>query len=395
MVKRVILLVSLTAPTNLATTRDAWSQQSLSSARGSYTLGSSFVERFANSANGVVWSIDPKPILKCDPDVPSEEPLIRCHRAISGSPIRNKLWFTGLATILTDLGSFQKSEAPLDFAPEIALSFGTGDSSTELLIDLGHNRVEITSAGLPTITGTLADPTLRLASLIKEARPGDSNLQAQLSRAQADLRRSIEMAETVGPFWPDCSQGAGVGEFVYYDQEPIPIERPQPSYPRGVATDAKVVVHAFVDDDGRVCFVRILHGLEPFAEYAIEAVKRWTFEPASTKGTPVGVWVEIPFEFRFSGARLDPSDRYEEPKPVSRVYPRYPEFAKEARIEGRVVLRVWVDTNGEVINVKITEGVTGLNEAAVEAIKHWKFRPARMNGKPVASSLEIPLEFHL
>ena len=74
--------------------------------------------------------------------------------------------------------------------------------------------------------------------------------------------------------------------------------------------------------------------------------------------------------------------------------PTYPEFAREAQIQGKVTLHVLVGKDGRVKNVKVIKGVTGLNEAAVDAIKKWVFKPALSNNKPVAVWVEVPMDFH-
>ncbi|MBI4364306.1 MAG: TonB family protein [Candidatus Latescibacteria bacterium] len=84
----------------------------------------------------------------------------------------------------------------------------------------------------------------------------------------------------------------------------------------------------------------------------------------------------------------------DEPVPVTQVQPAYPEFAREAQIQGKVVLHVLVGKDGRVKNVKVMRGVTGLNEAAVDAIKKWVFKPALSNNKPVAVWVEVPMDFH-
>jgi protein TonB len=84
----------------------------------------------------------------------------------------------------------------------------------------------------------------------------------------------------------------------------------------------------------------------------------------------------------------------DEPTPVTRVEPTYPEFAREAQIQGKVTLHVLVGKDGRVKNVKVIKGVTGLNEAAVDAIKKWVFKPALSNNKPVAVWVEVPMDFH-
>ncbi len=84
----------------------------------------------------------------------------------------------------------------------------------------------------------------------------------------------------------------------------------------------------------------------------------------------------------------------DEPTPVTRVEPAYPEFAREAQIQGKVTLHVLVGKDGRVKSVKVIKGVTGLNDAAVDAIKKWVFKPALSNNKPVAVWVEVPMDFH-
>ena len=84
----------------------------------------------------------------------------------------------------------------------------------------------------------------------------------------------------------------------------------------------------------------------------------------------------------------------DEPVPVTQVQPIYPEFAREAQIQGKVTLHVLVGKDGRVKNVKIIKGVKGLDEAAVYAIKKWVFKPALSNNKPVAVWVEVPMDFH-
>ncbi len=84
----------------------------------------------------------------------------------------------------------------------------------------------------------------------------------------------------------------------------------------------------------------------------------------------------------------------DEPTPIIRVEPSYPEFAREAQIQGKVTLHVLVGKDGKVKNVKVIKGVKGLDDAAVEAIKKWVFKPALSNNKPVAVWVEVPMDFH-
>ena len=84
----------------------------------------------------------------------------------------------------------------------------------------------------------------------------------------------------------------------------------------------------------------------------------------------------------------------DEPVPVTQVTPKYPEMARDAQVQGRVVLHVLVGKDGRVKNVKVIRSVKMLDEAAVAAIKQWVFKPALSNNKPVAVWVEVPMDFH-
>ena len=124
-----------------------------------------------------------------------------------------------------------------------------------------------------------------------------------------------------------------------------------------------------------------------------------TQQEISALNTPVGVSGSGKDSLVIASADDMPSEGefvyYEdEPVPVTRVEPSYPEFAREAQIQGKVTLHVLVGKDGRVKSVKVIKGVTGLNEAAVEAIKKWVFKPALSNNKPVSVWVEVPMDFH-
>jgi periplasmic protein TonB len=77
--------------------------------------------------------------------------------------------------------------------------------------------------------------------------------------------------------------------------------------------------------------------------------------------------------------------------------PDYPDSARREGREGRVLLRVLVDDQGRSKQVEInsTSGSAALDRAAAEAIKRWRFHPARYGDQPVESWLRIPIEFRL
>ncbi|HYJ32813.1 MAG TPA: energy transducer TonB [Candidatus Binatia bacterium] len=82
------------------------------------------------------------------------------------------------------------------------------------------------------------------------------------------------------------------------------------------------------------------------------------------------------------------------PTPVSKVDPVYPEMAREAQIQGQVILHVLVGKDGRVKDVKVKRSVNYLDAAATDAVKKWVFKPALSQNKPVAVWVEIPINFH-
>jgi protein TonB len=74
----------------------------------------------------------------------------------------------------------------------------------------------------------------------------------------------------------------------------------------------------------------------------------------------------------------------EEPEVLSEVKAEMPEEAKRAGVQGTVILRVEVQKDGAVRKVRVVKGLGyGLDEAALEAMKKFKFKPAKVNGQPV------------
>lgn len=81
---------------------------------------------------------------------------------------------------------------------------------------------------------------------------------------------------------------------------------------------------------------------------------------------------------------------------LRRVDPRYPETARRQGIAGEVVLRVVVEDDGAVGDVDVVAGApAGLTEAAAEAVRAWRYEPARVDGRPVSVYKTIRVRFSL
>jgi TonB family protein len=80
-------------------------------------------------------------------------------------------------------------------------------------------------------------------------------------------------------------------------------------------------------------------------------------------------------------------------KLVHSEIPRYPKDAKKAGISGTVVLKAMVAKDGSVNNLEYVSGPQGLTDAALKAVKKWKYQPMLINGNPVETSMNISVVF--
>jgi protein TonB len=85
------------------------------------------------------------------------------------------------------------------------------------------------------------------------------------------------------------------------------------------------------------------------------------------------------------------------PEPLHLVTPAYPKLARETGIEGKVFVKVVIDTQGRVVAaVVLKSDVTpAMTRAAVDAAKRCKFKPAMQRNVPVEVAVVIPFEFRL
>ena len=84
-----------------------------------------------------------------------------------------------------------------------------------------------------------------------------------------------------------------------------------------------------------------------------------------------------------------------EPKKVKDVKPAYPEDAKNAGIQGIVILETIIGTDGSIQEAKILRGVAQLDKAALDAVMQWKYTPTLLNGEPVEVIMTVTVTFTL
>jgi len=122
----------------------------------------------------------------------------------------------------------------------------------------------------------------------------------------------------------------------------------------------------------------------------------WTDPQKSAPITPGGVSKSVPPAGNSGNPQRIPiSAEVQAAKLISRVSPRYPELARQARIQGTVRLRAVIAREGTVQQLEVVSGPPILISAAIEAVKQWRYTPTLQNGEPVEVETEIDVIFSL
>jgi len=77
------------------------------------------------------------------------------------------------------------------------------------------------------------------------------------------------------------------------------------------------------------------------------------------------------------------------------VKPSYPEQAVKAGLQGAVILQAWIGKDGNIRDLKLVEGSLLLGQAAVKAVKQWRYKPYLRNGVAVEAQTYVTVNFRL
>ena len=90
------------------------------------------------------------------------------------------------------------------------------------------------------------------------------------------------------------------------------------------------------------------------------------------------------------------NDQVTRPVKISGPNPMYTEIARKARIQGVVIVEAIIAKDGSVADVKILKPLPmGLDQAAVEAVRQWRFEPATLDGRPVDVYYNLTINYRL
>jgi protein TonB len=80
---------------------------------------------------------------------------------------------------------------------------------------------------------------------------------------------------------------------------------------------------------------------------------------------------------------------------IQRVLPNYPDQARQAGLQGAVLLQAWIRKDGTVGDIKIIKGPLLLGQAAYQAVKQWRYKPYLLNGQLVEAQTYVTVNFRL
>ena len=83
------------------------------------------------------------------------------------------------------------------------------------------------------------------------------------------------------------------------------------------------------------------------------------------------------------------------PKIIVKVQPEYPPLARQVHIQGQVQIDAVLDEQGNVIEMKVVSGPPLLYQAALDALKKWKYEPTYLNDQPIAVQMIVTITFQL
>jgi len=249
-------------------------------------------------------------------------------------------------------------------------------------------------------------------------------------------------------------QGEGAAEV----KPPKLIKEVQPIYPeiaRQARVEGVVIMEATTDLYGRIAAVKVLSSIPLLNQAAVDALEQWVYEPMIVDGKPRPVVFTVTMQFKLDdkkgpqvsgavggvagaveggvsggveggvqggvvggvsggvtggvkGGGMSPQElqKYEgdavravgdikPPRLIKQVNPVYPQVARKAHVEGTVILEAKTDKEGNVVDTRILRSIPVLDQAAIDAVKQWKYEPLLIDGKPRKVLFTVTVRFVL
>lgn len=129
---------------------------------------------------------------------------------------------------------------------------------------------------------------------------------------------------------------------------------------------------------------------KPQYELKLEVIEACEDQPDSILKPPVDA---LPIDISTVPLRLEKAPSWL--VLLKQAVPVYPQVAKDRRIQGSVVLRVTIGTDGHVSSIGVVSGPPELRQAATDAVQQWYYRPFFLMGKPVEIETDLTVNFNL
>ena len=183
--------------------------------------------------------------------------------------------------------------------------------------------------------------------------------------------------------------------------------KPTPPGDLRIGTENVVMLKATIDKSGKVENLKMLSGHPMLVPAPLEAVSQWEYRPYEVNGIPrvVETTIRVEFSKGNEGGTGTSAPQAESPvlvaaedmhdRLVYKVAPMYPPLARQARIQGTVILRININKLGEVRDTQLVNGHPLLAPAAVEAVKKWRYIPYESDGETVEIQTDVQVIFGL
>jgi TonB family protein len=220
------------------------------------------------------------------------------------------------------------------------------------------------------------------------------------------------------------------------------VKEVKPVYPKEAAkagVKGVVIMEATTDTFGRIADVKVLRSVPLLDQAAVDALKQWVYEPMVIDGKPRPVVFTVTMRFnlddkkkpeveaavggvqggveggvqggveggvvggvpgskpdlQFEGDAVRAVGKVQPPKLVKTVNPVYPEIARQGRVEGVVILEAKTDEEGNVVDARVLRSIRVLDQAAIDAVKQWKYEPLIIDGKAHKVVFTVTVRFVL
>ncbi|MBI5086502.1 MAG: M56 family metallopeptidase [Acidobacteria bacterium] len=325
---------------------------------------------------------------------PADGAVLR-HAAVffSGLDAQSALDLLQRARLAAPQDQMVSSMLMREYMTAINLASGPGTATGESLEYARQALRDLERSGDVVMLGQVG----RMLAGLK--RPGSSNETTEVAQTRETFRemgiRMLQRARTLepgNPKWGAYLELADLG--------PPIVLNARPAIPAGTGgRPGGVTMRITVGADGAILDAKPLDGPEAFFAAAVDAAKNERLKPSGKAYDAAAVVLFQPQQLQADQGnvpkRIAVGGNIQERLLVTRVDPEYPPLARQAGIQGVVRFTVTIGGEGDVKQASLVAGHPLLVQAAVDAVKQWRYRPTLLNGQPVEVVTQAEVRFTL